>query len=123
MGIRARMRVSCFFLAAFALASAATNQETPSNILTIDPDWLQRNVNTSTHYEDPNPNGCLSDEISIQIQGVSGDVCTPRCTDNSCPQDVPAGVTATPNCALQDSSGNKYCALICSPSGNDSCGA
>merc|ERR1711959_279306 len=34
-----------------------------------------------------------------------------------CPSDVPAGVTAAPQCALQDSgSGDKYCALLCSPS-------
>jgi len=32
-----------------------------------------------------------------------------------CPSDVPAGVTAAPQCALQDTSSDKYCALICSP--------
>merc|ERR1712072_1557581 len=33
---------------------------------------------------------------------------------------APADVTAAPQCALQDSSsGDKYCALICSPSSND----
>merc|ERR1711881_748956 len=42
----------------------------------------------------------------------------------SYPTDVPAGVTAAPQCALQDSSTQKkYCALICSPSSNDAqCG-
>merc|ERR1712054_545854 len=67
----------------------------------------------------PNANGCLSDEVGIQIQGVKGDFCTPKCTGllkMSCPQDVPSGVTAKPQCALKDQSGDKYCALICSPS-------
>jgi C1A family cysteine protease len=79
----------------------------------------------SSHYEDPK-DGCQSDEVDIQIQGVSGAVCAPACTLGIfCPSDVPTGVTAAPQCALQDSSsGKKYCALICSPSSNDSqCGA
>jgi len=72
----------------------------------------------TTHYEDPKPNGCLSDEVDITITGVAGDVCTPKCTGilkNKCPTDVPAGVTAKPTCALQDQTGAKYCALMCSP--------
>jgi C1A family cysteine protease len=76
-------------------------------------------ANATSHYEDPKPNGCQSDEQSIQIQGVQGDFCTPKCTGilkTKCPTDVPSGVTAKPQCALQDTSGNKYCALICSPS-------
>jgi len=75
-------------------------------------------VNASSHYEDPK-DGCQSDEQAIQIQGVQGDFCTPKCTGifkTKCPTDVPDGVTATPQCALKDTSGNKYCALICSPS-------
>jgi len=72
-----------------------------------------------THYEDPKPNGCQSDEQAIQIQDVKGDFCTPKCTGilkTKCPTDVPQGVTAKPQCALKDTSGNKYCALVCSPS-------
>merc|ERR1712127_383325 len=73
-----------------------------------------------THYEDPNAGGCQSDEVDIQITGVSGSVCSPKCTGifkTKCPKDIPAGVTAEPECALQDSSSDeKYCALICSPS-------
>jgi len=69
----------------------------------------------TTHYEDPK-GGCRSDEIEITIQGVTGDFCTPKCgLFKPCPTDLPAGVTAQPQCALQDSSTNeKYCALICS---------
>merc|ERR1711981_1295677 len=75
----------------------------------------------SSHYEDPkSAGGCQSDEIAIQIQGISGDFCSPKCTGlfkTKCPTDVPAGVTAEPECALRDSSTKeKYCALICSPS-------
>jgi len=75
------------------------------------------------HYEDPK-DGCGSDEVSITVQGIQGAVCAPKCTSGSCPSDVPAGVTAAPQCALQDSSTQKkYCALICSPSSNDAqCG-
>ena len=64
-----------------------------------------------THYGDPK-DGCLSDEVEITIQGVTGDFCTPKCSLlKACPTDVPAGVTAGPQCALQDSStGDKYCA-------------
>jgi hypothetical protein len=73
---------------------------------------------TGTHYGDPK-NGCLSDEQEISIQGVDGDACSPACTGilkNKCPTDVPEGVTAEPQCALQDSaSGDKFCTLICSP--------
>jgi hypothetical protein len=80
----------------------------------------------TSHYEDPK-SGCQSDEVDIQIQGVQGAVCAPACTGilkNTCPTDVPTGVTAKPTCALQDSSTQKkYCALICTPSADDTqCG-
>merc|ERR1712039_810566 len=79
---------------------------------------------SATHYED-HKGGCRSDEVDITIQGIQGAVCAPACTMGIfCPSDVPAGVTAAPTCALQDSSTQKkYCALICSPSSNDAqCG-
>jgi len=65
----------------------------------------------STHYEKP---PCRSDEVDVTIQGFDGETCTPKCTNNACPTDVPEGTTATPQCVLQDSSsGDKYCALTC----------
>merc|ERR1712070_550960 len=75
---------------------------------------------SASHYEDPK-GGCKSDEVAIQVQGVTGGFCSPACTLGIfCPGDVPSGVTAKPQCALQDSSTHKkYCALICSPSSND----
>jgi C1A family cysteine protease len=72
----------------------------------------------SSHYEDPT-DGCQSDEKDIRIQGVNGDFCSPACVGTRCPADVPPGVTAQPQCALRDQSGDKYCALICSPGAND----
>merc|ERR1712054_222023 len=69
--------------------------------------------------------GCKSDEVDIQpckMDGyVKGAVCAPLCSlFQRCPKDLPTGVTAKPQCALQDSSTNKkYCALICTPSSND----
>merc|ERR1712166_1419211 len=68
-----------------------------------------------THYGDPKT-GCESDEKSVQVQGVSGDFRSPPCTSSACPTDIPSGVTAKPTCALQTPTGDKYCALICTPS-------
>jgi|Transcript_20680 cathepsin B len=75
---------------------------------------------STPHYEDPK-NGCQSDEVDISIQGVKGSVCVPSCSlFKPCPTDVPAGVTAKPQCVWQDAATKKkYCALICSPSAND----
>jgi hypothetical protein len=65
----------------------------------------------ATHYEKP---PCGSDEIEGQI-GQGGTACLPSCSmSSSCPTDAPQGVTAKPECALQDaSSGKMYCGLIC----------
>jgi len=51
------------------------------------------------HYGDPYT-GCAADEKSCTIQGLTGEVCSPSCTSAACPTDVPAGVTASPQCAL-----------------------
>mmetsp|Transcript_32655 Transcript_32655/g.78487 ORF Transcript_32655/g.78487 Transcript_32655/m.78487 type:complete len:449 (+) Transcript_32655:78-1424(+) len=66
---------------------------------------------SSSHYEKP---PCQSDETEASLTGTGGSLCAPSCSGGSCPTDVPAGVTATPQCALQDQSGNQFCALICS---------
>jgi KDEL-tailed cysteine endopeptidase len=65
----------------------------------------------ATHYEKP---PCGSDEVEGQI-GQGGTACLPTCSmSTQCPTDVPQGVTAKPECALQDaSSGKMYCGLIC----------
>jgi hypothetical protein len=69
-----------------------------------------------THYGDP-ASGCEADEIKVQVTGVAGDFCSPDCTTTDCPKDLPMGVTADPQCVLQDAAtGGKKCALVCSPS-------
>jgi cathepsin B len=66
----------------------------------------------AAHYGKP---PCASDEVGAQVQGTGGELCAPSCSSGSCPADVPSGVSAKPQCALQDSSsGKKYCALMCS---------
>jgi C1A family cysteine protease len=66
---------------------------------------------STSHYEKP---PCQSDEQAVQIQGIDGSVCSPKCTNSACPADTPAGTKDTPSCCLQDqSSGDKYCALEC----------
>merc|ERR1711939_838288 len=70
---------------------------------------------SATHYEDPK-DGCQSDEVRLQIQGVSGSICAPTCGSSSaCPNDVPDDVTVKPTCALKATSGSQYCALLCFP--------
>jgi hypothetical protein len=69
-----------------------------------------------THYGDPcSAGGCLADEQETALGGVDGSYCAPICTVADCPADVPAGVTATPSCAVDAAAGGKLCALICSP--------
>merc|ERR550514_2494210 len=65
----------------------------------------------AAHYEKP---PCGSDEVEGQI-GQGGVACLPSCSmSTSCPTDVPSGVTAKPECALQDAASSKmYCGLIC----------
>lgn len=73
------------------------------------------------HYEDPLAGPCGSDEVNVTVTGIPGSFCSPKCELGIiCPKDVPAGVTAKSECALQDSSSKaKYCALICTPSAAD----
>merc|ERR1711865_536245 len=69
-----------------------------------------------THYGDPKT-GCESDEQAVQVQGLAGNFCSPKCSSsNACPSDKPSGDTAAPQCALQTTGGGKFCALICTPS-------
>jgi hypothetical protein len=96
-----------------AVAVCLLGMTSASITVNLRPEFI---VNASSHYEDPKPNGCRSDEEAVQIQGVKGDFCTPKCTGTTCPTDVPAGVSAKPMCALQTTTGDKYCALICNPS-------
>jgi len=73
-------------------------------------------------YEDP-ANGCSSDEMAIQIQGISGAYCAPKCQgfSRSCP-DPPSGMNGQAQCAVKGG-GEYYCAVLCSPSGTGQCEA
>eukprot|EP00667_Euglena_gracilis_P027290 EG_transcript_33575 len=78
----------------------------------------------AAHFGNPYKGPCQPDELIVQIQGIAGAICTPRCTGFQCPTDLPDGCTANPQCALRDPSGRQFCALICDPSAaQDSCGA
>lgn len=71
------------------------------------------------HYGDPNSGPCLSDEEAVQINGIQGSFCSPKCSITSpCTKDVPEGTTANPQCVLetQGSQSPTQCALICQPS-------
>ena len=90
-------------------------------------DWLgmarlQVAVATNpTHYGNPST-GCESDEVAVRVSGLSGDFCSPKCdSQGTCPSDVPKGDTATPECALRTTTGDKYCGLICQA--DSDCGA
>jgi len=64
----------------------------------------------SSHYEKP---PCQSSEVEARIQGADGVLCAPPCDGDSCPEDVPTGTTAQPQCVLKSPAGTSYCALIC----------
>merc|ERR1711935_545068 len=68
-----------------------------------------------THYGAP-ADGCEADETAVKVQGLAGSFCSPDCKSAACPTDIPSGVTAAPQCALSSATGDKKCALICSPS-------
>ena len=67
-------------------------------------------------YGDPSDGGCKGDNKEVQITGIKGNFCSPKCSASSpCPADVPAGTTAKPECVLQTPGGTgpSQCALIC----------
>jgi len=72
-------------------------------------------------YEDPFKTQCNSDEVDIQITGITGKICSPQCSDaGECP--LPGrGVEARAECVLQTTTGERYCALVCEPSSDRSC--
>jgi len=112
----------CTYAAADGEVAVATKFLLPASV----PALPAAKVETNTkHYGDP-AGGCESDEQAIQVQGVSGNFCSPKCAGSSCPSDVPDGVTATPQCALRSPTGDSYCALLCTPSmwrgANGECG-
>ena len=72
----------------------------------------------TSHYEDPSAGPCQAGELAVRINGVQGGFCSPSCQSGPCPTAVPAGTTATPECALETpgSKSPSRCALICQKS-------
>jgi len=67
-----------------------------------------------SHYEKP---PCQSDELAGHLASGAR-LCAPKCgASGACPTDVPAGATATPQCALHAVGGDKYCGLVCKADG------
>jgi hypothetical protein len=77
---------------------------------------------TPAHYGN-STNGCLPGEATKELSGVPGEFCSPDCTTTACPMDVPAGVTADPECVVQGAGDKKSCALICDPTSANECGS
>merc|ERR1712218_266544 len=64
-----------------------------------------------THYGSP-LSGCKSDEIPIWTCDGTAAWCSPMCSTQKCPTDVPMGTSAKPDCYLRGLVG-KMCALLC----------
>lgn len=109
-----------FSAATLAIGECAKENDClPTHVAAVEKHWTveTNNVGNGTHYGNP-ANGCESDEEAVQVQGISGDFCSPKCSSTTpCPTDVPAGTTVKPQCALQvqGASAPSMCALICSP--------
>ena len=63
---------SCQSVAGVGLCTYAQQEATNSAVVTL----LRSNP---THYGDPKT-GCESDEQAVQVQGVSGNFCSPSCS-------------------------------------------
>ena len=70
------------------------NDVEPIHVTLNSPDDFEDSPMLS-HYGKP-PKGCSKDEAWLQIHGVPGIVCAPRCSSKvPCPTDLPEGVTGT----------------------------
>jgi len=74
-------------------------------------------------YEDPNAGPCADGEQAVQITGIQGSFCSPKCEGlfvKKCPA-YPGSITAKPTCVLETAGSQKptQCALICDPSAAD----
>ncbi|CAB9499483.1 expressed unknown protein [Seminavis robusta] len=113
-----------FLLLVSAVAASASLTEEP--LMGVAEDWLAGPNMLGSHYGNPK-NGCAADEKMFRVMGIDGDLCTPPCgAGDSCPTDVPDGVTAHPMCGLKTPDGTKYCLLLCQPTkgqlGDGMCG-
>ena len=95
--------------------------------ISLEDEWITKPLNETfrdqpyKHYGDPFARICDDDEANATINGVSGSICAPGCTLNSCPRDMPLHVNATPTCNIINyGTGMMYCSLACNS--NSSCG-
>ena len=71
----------------------------------------------ASHYGDPFARNCLYNEQNISVEGIPGWFCSPLCTFEACPKDLPSGVSAKPSCDIQNGvTGNLLCGLVCNSS-------
>ncbi|CAJ1398809.1 unnamed protein product [Effrenium voratum] len=57
---------------------------------------------------------CGSDEVAGEIQGEDGVVCAPKCSAQyECPVETTVGVSAQPQCMLQNVDQAFFCGLLC----------
>merc|ERR1712178_448269 len=110
----AMLRLVFLLVAVAAMAIASPALET-----TFIGGMVQPLAAPSCHYDDPfQKSGCKAGEVNITVQGIQGSFCSPKCSaTGECPTDVCPGTVAKPTCVLQDTSGNKYCGLVCDPNG------
>ena len=126
-------RAAAAFFRPLSAAGAAVNAELDAK----SPEWLrsveeflrdeeseeeeeQEEVNKqhTKPYGNPNTGACLPNEMKVQIQGIAGSFCSPKCGSNlPCPMDSYKGATAKGQCVLQvpSSPTPSQCALICRP--------
>merc|ERR1712097_58169 len=53
-------------------------------------------------YGNPSTGSCLPNEMKVQIQGIAGSFCSPKCGSNMpCPADAYKGASAKGQCVLQ----------------------
>jgi len=70
----------------------------------------------------------MSTEMNVSINGISGDVCSPKClAGNACPKKMPPAVPASSKgqCVLEVNGATTptYCVIICDPNTSGSCGS
>ena len=90
--------------------------QSPFEVLNRETDVVLKHYNSSQtgHYGDPLSTECKPDEAHVTIEGVSGAVCAPGCNLNTCPIDMPKGVSATPLCNIINwKNGAMFCSLGC----------
>ena len=112
------MKLTVAGLALVAVSAMAS----PALKLDLLPEFKGAAINkplATCEYEDPyKVPSCQSGEVNVTVSGVPGAFCAPKCLPSGgCPTDTCPTTVAKPQCVLQDQSGDKYCALLCTPGG------